>query len=488
MKCELCHQADAVTVIWKKEAGVKRELYVCAACAARSTSRRKRAEDLPGLPDEDNAFFPKELIIRPFHTPGRGGGGGGKIPDCPHCGTSLDSVLTSGIIGCPECYSHFYKNRRFREFFDKIYYASALEPRKHWSSTVLGEEDFENLSRQSGSQDVLLQSSAFLFRNVSGWAFPHTCSPKKNKSVSREIAEKLLSQYPALYLKDFSKIHYSEALIYRERQIVGDSFLEPMFAAKMLEDRQSLPDGFPYAQILINGESHFRIQASSIQFDLPRLFARVQDWSRKCEKIFKYASDPHYGYLTSNLYSVGTAFRLESLMHLPALTLLGEMRQVLWGLNRIHQVAAPIDPFSNEFIGAYYRIRNRQTLWTDEKRIMEHHRGAICELVKLERQARERLKHNLMILSEDRYSRALAVLDAAKLMPANEMISLLSDIRMGAELGFCDIDPLSLDRLLFEMLPGSLSWRNHASKSGLDLDQMRANELRVFFSDFLNKA
>ena len=49
MKCELCHMADAETVLHLKKDGQDRELYVCKKCAAAARHpKKKNGED--GLP------------------------------------------------------------------------------------------------------------------------------------------------------------------------------------------------------------------------------------------------------------------------------------------------------------------------------------------------------------------------------------------------------------------------------------------------------
>ena len=46
MKCEICHNADAQTVLRrKKKDGTEEELYVCKSCAAASKKKRKSAEE-----------------------------------------------------------------------------------------------------------------------------------------------------------------------------------------------------------------------------------------------------------------------------------------------------------------------------------------------------------------------------------------------------------------------------------------------------------
>lgn len=122
MKCENCHQADATTAVTVKRDGAERELYVCAACAA----RLRGGETAP--PGKDgNARFSVT------------GGGDDKAPPpfvadfvkatlgfikevaeasdtgaraCPACKTKWEQVKDSGRLGCPTCWKAFAKRIR----------------------------------------------------------------------------------------------------------------------------------------------------------------------------------------------------------------------------------------------------------------------------------------------------------------------------------------------------------------------------------------
>ena len=129
MKCELCHKNDAETVIYRVENGAKREMYVCAACAAkeshppRTTFPRGRAR--PGKESQDRTSSMSVTIT-----------GNGEPPPfieallsatadlvhhmanedeqskdikCRTCGTKWSEVEANGSLGCPDCWSAFAK-------------------------------------------------------------------------------------------------------------------------------------------------------------------------------------------------------------------------------------------------------------------------------------------------------------------------------------------------------------------------------------------
>lgn len=486
MKCELCHQAEAVTVIWKEEAGVKREFYVCAACAARFApkNKKKKAEADHANPQD---FFPKKLILRSLQSFGHPGQEEPAVPPCPNCGTTLDSVLSTNIVGCPKCFEYFLKSKRFASYLERVFYRTSLSPKVFWAESKKEDVPTGLFKGTKSLHDVVLQTRFFLFRNLARRLFPSSCTPKQNQTISHLITDILLRAHKGLVSYDSTKIPYSEALKYRERLVVGDSFLEPMFSSVLLEDTSKMVDGSPWGRIIVNGECHLRFQATSTQFNLSQLYKRVQGWSEKCKQLFHYATAPKLGYLTSDLYWIGVAFRIESMVHLPALTLQNEIKPVLRGLQQLHYVVAPIDPFSTEFVGAYYRIRNAQTLWTTDQEIIERHERMVKELVRQERQARERLNRDKRLIVEDLIARSLAIMSVAKLVSPREMIALLSDVRFGVEMGLLHVSS-SLDSLLFDLLPGSLSCQYGENKSEMDLNQIRAQSLREFSRNFINEA
>lgn len=123
MKCEICHKNDAKTAIHVTAGGRDRELYVCRDCAEAEKSRRRqtprrRFGRLPFADDEDEDD--SDVI-------GRNGEDGEKqtrrhwtlaedAEPCPDCGTTLEDIDRSGLLGCPYCYTAFkeYLSRHVR--------------------------------------------------------------------------------------------------------------------------------------------------------------------------------------------------------------------------------------------------------------------------------------------------------------------------------------------------------------------------------------
>jgi len=131
MKCEICHQADAATVIHVKADNEQKELFVCKSCAAKSrhksksTTQRQRAEHIPEIetgPDGEPPEFVKNLLEATLgFMKGVAESTGKKTPaQCPACKTAWKTMKESGLIGCPHCWKVFAKKIR-ETFLNKEY-------------------------------------------------------------------------------------------------------------------------------------------------------------------------------------------------------------------------------------------------------------------------------------------------------------------------------------------------------------------------------
>lgn len=125
MKCEICHKADAKTVIHKKaKDGTEKELYVCKACAdaARAGSPRKKSDPETMVLNSGDGKPPPFVEDLLKATIGFVKGmaeaqnkASGKIKDvCPTCGKKRDEFLEDGRLGCPDCWKAFAADIRER--------------------------------------------------------------------------------------------------------------------------------------------------------------------------------------------------------------------------------------------------------------------------------------------------------------------------------------------------------------------------------------
>lgn len=116
MKCELCHEANAATVIHVKQDGEEKELFVCKSCAAKSKGAPKKKRHSADKPNSLLAFddgeeppeFVKNLVEATLgFMKGVAESGHRTRTKCPACKTTWEQVKKTGRLGCPNCWKVF---------------------------------------------------------------------------------------------------------------------------------------------------------------------------------------------------------------------------------------------------------------------------------------------------------------------------------------------------------------------------------------------
>jgi protein arginine kinase activator len=130
MKCEICHKADAATVLHrKKKDGSDEELYVCKACASAASSGGKKPADKKKDPKSGAKVSFAEGEPPPFvenfvkAALGLVEGIAEQEKDrksCPGCGHTWEQIKEERRVGCPRCYRTFAELIR-EEFLTSAY-------------------------------------------------------------------------------------------------------------------------------------------------------------------------------------------------------------------------------------------------------------------------------------------------------------------------------------------------------------------------------
>lgn len=111
MKCEMCHQVEAETVVHKTIAGEIRELFVCQECARKESRRDAPHPPLPHAGGEDGiSAVPLMGMILDAAFEIVGKSISREETACPVCGISRGEYRKRSRLGCPACYEAFSKD------------------------------------------------------------------------------------------------------------------------------------------------------------------------------------------------------------------------------------------------------------------------------------------------------------------------------------------------------------------------------------------
>ncbi|MGB9867444.1 MAG: protein arginine kinase [Bacillota bacterium] len=334
-------------------------------------------------------------------------------------------------------------------------------------------------SRDDGPEtDVVLSSRIRLARNLEGMPFPPAMKAEHARAVmgaAERVVESLnagtgLGRYMLFSIGELSEL---DRAVLVEKHLISPQHAESsrMGAVILREDER--------VSIMVGEEDHFRIQAlsSGLQLeDTLRLANAVDD---VMDRVVKYAFSPEIGYLTSCPTNVGTGLRASVMLHLPALTLTGQVGEVLSAVSKLNMVVRGLYGEGTEAIGNVYQVSNQVSLGRTESDIASNLSGVARRILEQERDARSKLISGIGIQLEDRVFRAWGTLREARIITSDEALRLWSDVRLGVCLGLIKSLPLErLDQLLVLTRPGYIQRSAGEKLEPLQRDIRRAKMIR----------
>ena len=110
-----------------------------------------------------------------------------------------------------------------------------------------------------------------------------------------------------------------------------------------------------------------------------------------------------------------------------------------------------------EATGNIFQISNQVTLGQSEREILVNLQGVCRQVIDRERATRQRLQQSRRHQLEDRAWRAWGILSNARAISTREAMSLLSDLRMGVDLGIIPhVEPRVFNELVVRISPALL--------------------------------
>ena len=190
--------------------------------------------------------------------------------------------------------------------------------------------------------------------------------------------------------------------------------------------------------VTINDEDHLRLQVLAAGYPLNWMWERISRIDDQFEQSLNYAFSPKWGYLSASPANVGTGMRVTVLLHLPALATLGRLDAAFMALMRSGVIGRGV--YGEEAWGDFFRIGNQVTLGKSESNLINLLSAAVPPLVEYERAARKLLfkQYDAEIRSQtENASRALKLQVRRS---DEELLSLISTVRLGIALGMVSDD------------------------------------------------
>ena len=281
--------------------------------------------------------------------------------------------------------------------------------------------------------DVVLTTRIRLARNVKGYKFPYNMIDKERKALLNEIKDKLKDKCTILELDNIDDVT-KKSLV--EKHEISKELLQNSSTAILTDDSK-------HVVTMVNEEDHFRIQAFANGFDIDKAYENILQADKLIGDNIEYATSKEYGYITACPTCIGTGMRVSVMLHLPGLEKIGLINKIFNEISNLGISIRGIYGENTKGEGSIYQISNQKTLGITEEQIIEQVKQVTHYIVKQERKARELLKSREDV--KDEIMRSLGILKYATQLFKKESMQLLSNIRLGINIGY--IEDITLEKI-----------------------------------------
>lgn len=328
------------------------------------------------------------------------------------------------------------------------------------------------IHKSSNESDIVLSSKIKLSRNFKDLPFPNKLNYIKGRENGKNIYNVLLNELNDEKITLYEMWNSNENINkeYEEKNLISkELFKNADKASFVVNEDETL-------SIMINEEDHIKLQCITAGLNLEDALKNAIIIDDKIEKNLSYAFDEKLGYLTTKLENLGTGMKASVVIHLPALKMSDEIKNISKHLGQIGMNIKGVYLEGTEVYGNIYEISNKVSLGIKEEDITNQLKSMVLNIISEEKKFREILLSKCKYELEDKVYRAYGILKSAVLLEFKETINLLSDVRLGAELALIDIDKNKLNELL--VVTKNLSLQNRLEKS-LDTKQIKFERAKL---------
>jgi protein arginine kinase len=261
------------------------------------------------------------------------------------------------------------------------------------------------------------------------------------------------------------------------RDLLGESGSGPARGTAVV-----LPADKPVS-IMVNEEDHLRLQILVSGLRLREAWRTLDSLDEELGREVPYAYHHEFGFLTSCPTNVGTGLRASVLMHLPALVLTKEIGKVLQGLSQVGLTFRGLYGEGSEVVGNFFQVSNQTTLGKSEEDLVDHLDRIVRQVIQYEAHARQVLLRDAAAVTEDKIWRAYGLLRYARSLSFEELMNLLSGVRLGASLKLLPgLRVYSLNKVMVFTQPAHLEEAAGRELSEQECDVHRAALVRRILS------
>jgi protein arginine kinase len=309
------------------------------------------------------------------------------------------------------------------------------------------------LSGDGEESSVVLSTRIRLARNIVGFKFPNSADPKTREKLLERF-ESAIGKSQFLLRGTFHRtegIDRTDSSFLVERHLISPTMID------RLEGSGVYIAPSEQVSIMINEEDHLRIQAITAGLEMDRTMELAGQFDNEVGRLLEYDYDSDFGFLTACPTNVGTGLRASVLIHLPGLVLTREIDKVIQKVTKVGLAVRGFYGEGTDVLGNLFQISNHTTLGQSETDILEAIERATRIIISDEAAARNRLKEEAYDQICDKIWRAYAILKYARVLSSEEVMNLLSAVRLGLAMNIINsLDVATINDILLLSQPAHL--------------------------------
>ena len=281
--------------------------------------------------------------------------------------------------------------------------------------------------------DIVLSTRVRLARNLQGYPYVSRASHGEREIVFRTVAKAVgsTSLRRAVFLR-MTETSERVRKVLLERRLISNEIaglhLGPDGGVAVAVSQRGP------VSILINEEDHLRLQSLVGGLRVNEAWGMVDRLDEELGRGLSLAYHHEFGYLTSCPTNVGTGLRASALLHLPGLVLTKEISRALQGIAQVGLTFRGLYGEGSDVVGNFFQISNQTTLGQSEEDLVDHLTRIVTTVIEKERRARQVLMRDAGPVTEDKIWRAYGLLRYARSLEYEELMNLLSGVRLGVSL------------------------------------------------------
>lgn len=298
--------------------------------------------------------------------------------------------------------------------------------------------------------DVAVSARVRLARNLEGFPFPGKMTKEQNAELLTKIRGAFVGK-EGWDVVEMASLSEAERLSLAEEHLVSRVFAEGKEPSLLIRNVSRS------VYIMAPEEDHLRIQSITAGSDLHGTAEAVWEAERILDEAIPLAYSEKYGYLTHCPSNLGTGMRASVMLHLPACTGAGMMRELSFRLANMGLTIRGADGEGSAAAAYRYQISNQVTLGVSEEEIVETLTRVTEQLMEQERKLRERMTAEARDDLKEKVLRTYGILMYASRITSGEIVSMYSDLRLAASMGLIHIPTHLLDELYVRSMPATVS-------------------------------